>query len=39
MSVYVLGTLGNKSRFDHLIRGSDGSLSFTWKGWEATDPC
>src|SRR4029434_11019210 len=38
MTVYVLGTMGNKTRIDHLIRGSEGTLTFTKDGWEATDP-
>jgi predicted dehydrogenase len=37
MTVYVLGTMGNKTRIDHLIRGSEGTLTFTGSGWETTD--
>lgn len=38
MTVYVLGTMGNKTKIDHLIRGSEGTLEFTGSGWEAKDP-
>ncbi len=37
MTVYVLGSLSNRSDFDHLIRGYRGTLYFTSKGWIAKD--
>jgi len=38
MTVYVLGTMSNKTRIDHLIRGNKGTLLFTPAGWVAKDP-
>jgi predicted dehydrogenase len=38
MTVYVLGTMGNRVRVDHLIRGYDGTLFFNNDGWIAKDP-
>lgn len=35
MTVYVLGTMSNKTRIDHLIRGYRGTLYFTDTGWIA----
>ncbi|MBN1588663.1 MAG: Gfo/Idh/MocA family oxidoreductase [Pirellulales bacterium] len=37
MTVYVLGTMSNKTGIDHLIRGHDGTLQFTPAGWIAKD--
>jgi predicted dehydrogenase len=37
MTVYVLGTMGNATRIDHVIRGSRGTLTFTDTGWTATN--
>ena len=37
MTVYVLGTMGNSTRIDHLIRGSNGTLTFTKDGWSAVN--
>jgi predicted dehydrogenase len=38
MTVYVLGTMANKTPIDHLIRGYAGTLTFTPTGWTAADP-
>lgn len=35
MTVYVLGTMSNQRRIDHVIRGTDGYLEFTREGWVA----
>ncbi len=37
MNVYVLGTMGNRRRNDHVIRGHKGSLVFNREGWEIHD--
>ena len=37
MTVYVLGTQGNRVGIDHLIRGYRGTLYFTPTGWVAKD--
>jgi predicted dehydrogenase len=37
MTVYVLGTQGNRVGIDHLIRGYRGTLYFTPDGWVAKD--
>ncbi|HBO44438.1 MAG TPA: gfo/Idh/MocA family oxidoreductase [Planctomycetaceae bacterium] len=37
MTVYVLGTMGNRVGVDHLIRGHRGTMYFTGKGWVAKD--
>lgn len=37
MTVYVLGTQGNATRVDHVIRGYRGTLTFTHDGWTATN--
>lgn len=38
MTVYVLGTMANKVRLDHVIRGYNGTLFFNETGWVAKDP-
>lgn len=38
MTVYVLGTMSNKTGVDHLVRGHGGTLQFTGAGWVAKDP-
>jgi len=38
MTVYVLGTMGNRVRVDHVIRGYEGTLFFNNEGWVAKDP-
>ena len=38
MTVYVLGTMSNRVRVDHIIRGVDGTLFFNAQGWVAKDP-
>ncbi len=35
MTVYVLGTMSNETRIDHLVRGNKGTLAFTPDGWVA----
>ena len=37
MTVYVLGTMSNRVKVDHLIRGYRGTLYFTPTGWVAKD--
>lgn len=37
MTVYVLGTMSNRVKIDHLIRGYRGTLYFTPTGWVAKD--
>lgn len=37
MTVYVLGTMSNRQKIDHLIRGYRGTLYFTGTGWVAKD--
>jgi len=37
MTVYVLGTMSNRTDFDHLIRGYRGTLYFSDQGWVAKD--
>lgn len=37
MTVYVLGTMSNRVKIDHLIRGYRGTLYFTSDGWVAKD--
>ncbi len=37
MTVYVLGTMSNRVKIDHLIRGYRGTLYFTGDGWVAKD--
>ena len=37
LTVYVLGTQGNRVGVDHLIRGYRGTLYFTDEGWVAKD--
>jgi len=34
MTVHLLGTMANKNRNPHCIRGKDGTLVFTSEGWE-----
>ncbi len=38
MTVYVLGTMSNRVRIDHLIRGYEGTLFFNDEGWVAKSP-
>jgi predicted dehydrogenase len=37
MTVYVLGTMSNRVKIDHLIRGYRGTLYFTPTGWTIKD--
>ena len=37
MTVYVLGTMSNRVRIEHLIRGYRGTMTFNGKGWIARD--
>jgi hypothetical protein len=37
MTVYVLGTMSNRTKLDHVIRGYRGTLQFTGTGWIALD--
>lgn len=37
MTVYVLGTMSNREKIKHMIRGYRGTLYFTGSGWEAKD--
>ncbi|MCA9041550.1 MAG: Gfo/Idh/MocA family oxidoreductase [Planctomycetaceae bacterium] len=37
MTVYVLGTMSNRRKIDHIIRGTDGYIEFTSDGWVAKD--
>ena len=37
MTVYVLGTMSNREKIDHCIRGYRGTLFFTPTGWVAKD--
>jgi len=37
MTVYVLGTMSNRVRIEHLIRGYRGTMTFHGKGWIARD--
>jgi predicted dehydrogenase len=37
MTVYVLGTMGNRTKIRHLIRGYRATLQFTDTGWEVWD--
>ncbi|NLX15196.1 MAG: Gfo/Idh/MocA family oxidoreductase [Phycisphaerales bacterium] len=34
MTVHVLGTQANNYKYDHLIRGTEGTLAFTGNGWQ-----
>jgi len=38
MTVYVLGTMSNKTAIDHMIRGTKGTLTFTVKGRDGYPP-
>ncbi|QDU79093.1 Inositol 2-dehydrogenase [Polystyrenella longa] len=37
MTVYVLGTMSNRRKIDHIIRGTDGYIEFGGDGWVAKD--
>ena len=37
MTVHVLGTMGNRRRNEHVIRGHKASLVFTREGWDIID--
>ncbi|MEZ6046950.1 MAG: Gfo/Idh/MocA family oxidoreductase [Planctomycetaceae bacterium] len=37
MTVYVLGTMSNRRKIDHIIRGTKGYIEFTPEGWVAID--